>query len=214
MRWFFLLFFFVNFIDYSLYCKDRFCYLTIISGKNYNQNAKIGILSFKTIPQIAFWIESEDGSFKKTIYITKRFAKQIWNGFYDKNKTFREYALPLWCKRFKEILPTYNKPLSDSVTMASPKSDSTFEFLIPEDKVVILFLEVNNSFDYNDSYPEDQSYNGQPSLIYTAKIPVSFKGKIELKLTYKTDFNGNVFTDLNNITTAKDILKRVEVEIK
>ncbi|HOJ64752.1 MAG TPA: hypothetical protein PLE45_10065 [Spirochaetota bacterium] len=194
---------------------ERIGYLNIIVGKNFNQKAKIGLFSFKTTPQIAFWLESEDETYKKTIYITKRFAKQEWQGaIYDKNKTFREYALPLWGKKFKENLPTKNNPLSDSITMASPTKDTKVKFSLPSDKTVILFLEVNNSFDYNEFYPEDRLYNGQPSLVYTAKIQPDFKGKVELILTYKTDLQGNLSKNLNDITTAKEILKRVEVEVE
>jgi len=212
----FNIFFVIIFLNITfIQSNERLAYLNIFIGENFIQNAKIGIISFNTTPQIAFWLESEDRSYKKTIYITKKFAKQEWDGvIYDKNKIFREYSLPAWVSRFKNELPTKNNPLSDSITMASPKKDTKIQFTFPIDKKIILFLEVNNSFDYNKYYPKDKTYNGQPSLIYTGMIEPNFKGTLELKLSYKTDFSGKMLSDLSDITTAKNILKRVEIIIK
>lgn len=193
-------------------------FLNIIKGPYFYQKSKIGLFSFTTTPQMVLWIESEDGNFKKTLYITKKFGKQEWgNQFYDKNKTFREYTFPFWCNRFKNELPTKNKPLSDSITKATPKDSFKTEIYLPENKNkkrFIFFFEVNNSFDENEFYPLDNLYNGQPSLVYSGILEPNFKGNIELKLIYKTNISGEIIPNFSDITTAKEIISKVEIIIE
>ncbi|MCX7820807.1 MAG: hypothetical protein N2258_03935 [Brevinematales bacterium] len=186
--------------------------LNIEVGKHFVQTGKIGIFSFTTTPQMVLWVESEDGKYKETIWMTRRFAKQDWAGqSYDKNKIYREYTFPRWVYVFKDNLPTKNKPMPDSVTGASPKSSTKINIKLPIDKKLILYFEVNNAFDENESYPMGKLYDGQPSLVYTAVIDSDFKDKIELKLKYKTNLKGELIENLDGITTAKEIISKVEI---
>ncbi len=197
----------------NLFAEGKSYVLEIKAGKHFVQEGKIGVFSFKTTPQMVFWVESEDGEYKKTIWMTRRFAKQEWAGqSYDKNKIFREYTFPRWVYVFKDNLPTKNKPLPDSVTGASPKSDAKINISIPEvkNKRLILFFEVNNSFDGNEFYPNGTLYDGQPSLIYTALFDEK-SDVIELNLKYKTTLNGESIEDLKGITTAKEIINKVRI---
>jgi len=189
--------------------------LNIIAGKNFNQPFKFGAFSFTTTPQMVLWVESEDGKFKKTVWMTRRFAKQDWVGEkYDPNKTFREYSFPRWMLQFKDVAPTKNKQLPDAVSGASPKSNAKIKVSLPNDRKLILFFEVNNSFDENEFYPNEKLYNGQPSLIYTETLEPNFKGIIELKLKYKTTLDGKLIENLEGITTASNILNKVELIVE
>ncbi len=186
--------------------------LNIETGKHFVQEGKIGIFSFKTTPQMVLWVESEDGKYKETIWMTRRFAKQDWAGeSYDKNKIFREHTFPRWVYVFKENLPTKNKPLPDSITGASPKKSTKIPIKLPTDKKLIIYFEVNNSFDENEHYPLGNLYDGQPSLVYTAILEPGFKGKIELKLKYKTNLKGELIENMDGITTAKEIINKIEI---
>lgn len=186
--------------------------LNIEAGKHFVQQGKIGIFSFKTTPQMVLWVESEDGKYKETIWMTRRFAKQDWAGqSYDKNKIFREYTFPRWVKVFKDNLPTKNKPLPDSVTGASPKASTKVSIKLPMDRKLIVYFEVNNAFDENEFYPMGTLYDGQPSLVYEAVLEPNFKEKIELKLKYKTNLKGDLTENLEGITTAKEIISKVEI---
>ncbi len=208
-------FIFIIFVFFNL---NSTTFLNVTIGPNFFQKAKIGLISFTTIPQMVLWLESEDQSFKKTLYMTNKFGKQEWGGaFYYKNKTFREYTFPLWCKRFKNELPTKNNPLNDTITKATPKNSFKTEILLPkeiEKKRCILYFEVNNSFDENKFYPMNNLYNGQPSLVYVGTLEPAFKGNLELKLTYKTTLAGDIIKDLSDITTAKEIISKVEIIIQ
>ncbi|MBQ7752934.1 MAG: hypothetical protein IJR80_04675, partial [Treponema sp.] len=114
---------------------------------------------------------------------------------------------------------TPSAPLSrelDAVTGATPKSALTLSAQI-EDGDCIIKAEFNNSFDYNDFYTKKNSgVNGQPSVVYTAKIPADLAAGQEITLEFEgtgslSGENGEINKRAENLTTAKKIVKSVTV---
>jgi hypothetical protein len=75
-----------------------------------------------------------------------------------------------------------------------------------------VFLEVNNSFDYNDFWDKENSgVNGQPSLIYCGTFTAGQKETIDISsipIGYGSvdGSTGTIITEIDNFTTA---LKRI-----
>ncbi|TQV85406.1 hypothetical protein [Aliikangiella coralliicola] len=88
-------------------------------------------------------------------------------------------------------------------------------------------LEINTSFDFNefyssDRFPNDRIYSGdgysaQPSLVYEAIISLDDTQKLyAMELIgrgHHSGKDGNIYPDLENITTAREIIDRVIVEV-
>ncbi len=190
-------------------------HLVIKAGEYFQSTGKIGPKKLNTTPQIAIWVESEDGSQRQTLWMTKKFAKQLWAGqSYDTSKVFRGYTFPRWISRFPEQVPTSEKPLPDSVTGASPYSDLELDLLLPGAGKWKIFLEANNAFDENENYPNGQLKDGQPSVVYSGWVDSSRKGKTVLTLTGWVDSQGNIQQDVSKLTTALHIFKTIETTLK
>lgn len=74
----------------------------------------------------------------------------------------------------------------------SPKVNTPFIFNTEiEDKEYLIKAEFNTSFDYNDNYTKKTSgVNGQPSVIYSARIPADFNNESdEIKLSFDGCFS-------------------------
>ena len=79
--------------------------------------------------------------------------------------------------------------------------------------------EFNTSFDFNDFYTKKNSgVNGQPSVIYSAKILADFNNESdEIKLSFEgcgsiDGSDGIVHTDVSKLTTATEIVKLIAVK--
>lgn len=93
---------------------------------------------------------------------------------------------------------------------------------------VVVKLEINRSFDFNDVYhkhafPDDPIYSGsgssaQPALVYAATVnfndvtPYYFMRL--LGHSHHSGRDGKIYTDLTGFTTAKEMVKRVIVEVR
>ncbi|GGY84607.1 hypothetical protein GCM10011613_31980 [Cellvibrio zantedeschiae] len=89
-------------------------------------------------------------------------------------------------------------------------------------------FEINQSFDFNtfyssDRFPDDpiysgDGYNGQPSVIYEAIIDTqSSQQYYPMTLIghgHHSGKDGKVHTDMNNLTTAKELVDRIIIEVK
>lgn len=198
------------------------------TGPSFTHTFRIaGFIPVKTQPQIAVWVEDSDGKYIETLYVTRRSAVQDWRG----GKTIRRpEALPCWSHRrgvrYSDglFMPTSGNPLPDAVTSATPKEGFTIRTVLSaEREQVILFVEMNQSFDYNPSFPKNAksgqpSYsgvNGQPSAIYSGEFtPGTESRDVELRLIGYGSPDGSdgvIRNDLSVLTTAKDMVKRITV---
>lgn len=195
----------------------------------------------KREPQVAVWLEDEEGNYIRTLYVTERASHKSW---IFSPKKGRPESLPVWYGASNDgsasdkesaspataSAPSGSKaspanpsaPLSrdlDAVTGATPKSALTLTAQI-EDRACIIKAEFNNSFDYNDFYTKKNSgVNGQPSVVYTAKIPADLAAGQEITLEFEgtgslSGENGEINKRAENLTTAKKIVKAVTVQLK
>ena len=194
----------------------------VTPGKNWKE---------KREPQVAVWLEDEEGNYIRTLYVTERASHKSW---IFSPKEGRPESLPVWYGASKDGSTSDKEsaspatasapanpsaPLSrslDAVTGATPKSALTLTAQI-EDRACIIKAEFNNSFDYNDFYTKKNSgVNGQPSVVYTAKIPADLAAGQEITLDFAgtgslTGEDSAISKNTQNLTTAKEIVKSVTV---
>ncbi|MDD7415795.1 MAG: DUF2271 domain-containing protein [Treponemataceae bacterium] len=170
--------------------------------------------------QFSVWLEGSDGNFIKTLYVTERASQRNW---IMSPKEGRPESLPVWYHASKHESRKTKKRNDkdaqlDAITSATPKGGIIFNTEI-EDKEYVIKAEFNTSFDYNDHYTKKNSgVNGQPSVIYSAKIPAGFnKENDEIKLSFEgcgsiDGSDGIVQSDVSKLTTATEIVKLITVK--
>ena len=165
----------------------------------------------KMNPQCAVWLEDTDGNYVRTLYVTRRVSKRSWIFAPAKG---RPEALPVWSHAANH---DGGKSMADNgeldaVTSATPNADIVFT-AETGDKEYIIKAEFNTSFDYNDFYAKKNSrINGQPSVVYEAKIPQGMNGEIRVLLAgcgSETGSDGKISGDISKLTTAKHIVKKI-----
>ncbi|NME72034.1 DUF4405 domain-containing protein [Flammeovirga aprica] len=195
-------------------------------------------------PLIAIWVEDTLGNYIETLYISQsissstfQIGKKVGDG-YAPATVRRPEALPYWShKRGIKAsdglyIPLESAPDLDGVSGATPlnnfiiSSKSNLENNGP----FKILMEFNQSFDWNeyyskDRFPDDKIYSGsgavgQPSMIYKATINPEDLNHKTYKLMelighgHHSGQNGNLYTDLKNITTAKEIADRIILSIE
>lgn len=204
----------------------------IQEGSSYLHRLKVlPLIRVKTPPQIAVWLETESGEFLETLHVTSRAGTTTWRSApldsTPAEDITRPEALPVWSHRAGRIGETGAETEPDVITSATPKSGYSVRSELPDhhDRVRVL-LEVNQSTDFNESYPEDAAPgagnysggpwgSGQPSLIYEGSLDTrKNEGGVELTLLghgSPAGEYGTVYTDLEGLTSALQILEGVRV---
>jgi hypothetical protein len=156
----------------------------------------------------------------------------------DRNEpTRRVDALPYWShKRGQKYSdgfysPPPDEPLPDGITSATPKGNFYFKSNTPAVAHLPSFhvmIELNIAFDENEYYSEydyleDSLYHGgtgllgQPSLIYQAQIRKTDGTQYYIATLigrgHHSGASGELFTDLDKVTTAKSVAERIVVGI-
>ena len=190
--------------------------LIVEPGVNWISRMKVFLFIFKNnSPQIASWIEDNDGNYISTIAISEKSAKDKW---LSAPKEGRPEALPVWNHRQHNFSVTNDL---DSVTSATIKG--SFEAGIDQNSLIDgntynVFLEINHSFDYNNYWTKDNSgVNGQPSLVYHAQFVAGQQGSISLVPIGHGSVdgsNGDITKELENLTTALTIIHNALIVIK
>ncbi len=211
--------------------------------ENINTNLEFDLTVGKSHnhPSFAIWIEDLEGNYIETLYVTQYFAKGVFgHGEVQEGKwkdepgeVRRPAALPYWSHK-RNIkandglyAPAPETAVPDALTGATPKGNfilHTGTKLGDDMKFKVLF-EVNQAWDSNDYWtnsklPDDFNYKTslQPAIIYDATIdPKSSKTEYILYAVGHSEAsgkNGELFTDLSTLTTAKDIFSRILVRIK
>lgn len=157
--------------------------IEIKAGTAWSHEKAFGPVRVRLVPQIAAWLESADGKFAGDLAITSKSARSAWG------KVRRPEALPAWSHargvRYGDglFMPTRGEPLPDAVTTATPVPDASdgiarVPFVLPRglpDGYYRILVEVNNSFDFNDAFPDGGpkgSVNGQPAVVYGAVVEI------------------------------------------
>ncbi len=192
-------------------------------------------------PSMAVWAEDLSGNYLETLYVTQYVAKGVYGhgqlapGKWDnKEGTARRPAtLPYWAhKRNMKApdglyVPSPENPLPDALTGATPTNNFKLNARLTEKKEgkFRILLEINQAWDSNaywtnGKYPDDRDYFGslQPSLVYAGTVntenaaePVYLN---PIGHGHPTGKDGRLYTDLTTLTTAKEILHSINVQIK
>lgn len=198
------------------------------SGKTHNH------------PTFAFWLEDLEGNYIETLFVTKFIGTGIYGhgslgeGKWDNKpgEAKRPAALPYWLhKRHimvdgRTYLPTPDHPVPDAITGATPPGDFILDTRsskqLPQQYRIM--MEINQPWDWNqywnnNLHPDDADYKSscQPALIYAVTVdqknqkPVYYLNPIGHSSYDGKD--GELYTDLSTITTAKDIAHKIQVKV-
>lgn len=187
----------------------------------------------KNPPQIAIWLEDSDGRYLATLYASKKIATQGW---VSAGGNRRKEALPYWCHQRGMVyddelyLPTKSQPMVDSMTGATPRS--SFDVRLQERTGLRHFhvmIEVNHSIDFNERFSKEKQVDepdysggsegsGQPALVYQANVDLdsdatTFKAFL-MGHSSPDGSDGNLYTDMDGITSALTIVKRITIKRK
>jgi len=205
--------------------------VSIEPGSAYTQKTKMGLMSMTVIPQMAIWIEAEDGRFIDTIYVTKKSATGKWSAA---GGSRRPEALPVWshARGIKNpdggYMPDPKKALPDAVSGATPNKAFEKSWKLPASLVPGLYrikVELNSSFDWNEAYPDKlpkshprwSEVNGQPSLVYEASIRLGGgSASVLLKPVGSGALrgeDGKVAPGLEGLTTALKLIESIKAEL-
>jgi hypothetical protein len=194
-------------------------------GSAWGNTVKMGILKLRITPQIAVWVEDTSGKFKQNLFVTHSFAKQEWRSLKSNpDSTYRTTSLPYWMNKLvnaAQPLPTKAKPLPDAVTSATPAGSFILETQIdPKITNGVIWCEFNSSFDNNETYSKDrpEPFNGQPSLLFSGEFN-STDTLNTVVLAYRghggeSASDSALYPNDAGITTAKEIITKIEFEIK
>jgi hypothetical protein len=191
-------------------------------------------------PSFAIWVEDLEGNYIETLYVTQYFAKGVFgHGEVQEGKwknepgeVRRPAALPYWSHK-RDIkandglyAPAPETAVPDALTGATPKGNFILNTgtKVGSDKNYKVLIEVNQAWDSNDfwtntKFPDDFDYKTslQPALVYEAIIQVnSSQPEYGLNLIGHSEpsgKNGELFSDLSTITTAKEIFSKIVVRV-
>ncbi len=192
-------------------------------------------------PSMAIWAEDLEGNFIETLYVTRFVATGTYehgevspgNWSNKPGPARRPATLPYWAhKRGIQAadglyIPSPENPLPDALTSPTPKGNFRLTSALSDEKTgkFRILLEINQPWDSNkywtnDKFPGDLNYFGslQPSLIYAATIDLSVTSEPvflnPIGHGHPSGSNGQLFTDLTTLTTAKEIIHSVNIRLK
>lgn len=210
--------------------------IDIKAGPHYSgPGAKVLGVTTTGVPQMAIWLEDTKGNYLETLYVTKKASDSSYiQSLFGGEEVRRPEALPHWAHargvRSEDglFVPSGAQPLADALTGATPTASFDLRSVATSARdSVVVKLELNRSFDYNEVYhrgafPNDSIYSGtgntaQPSLIYAAQVDFSHDEPYYfMRLVgrgHHSGKNGELYTDLEGITTAKQMVARAIVEV-
>mgnify|MGYP001826655437 CR=1 FL=1 len=169
-------------------------------------------------PQLALWLENDSTGAVRTLFVTRRTARDEWEG-----QSSVPASLPYWVTRYqrefgRERGPTSLDPLPDAVTGATPKLSFSHAFEVEEGEWS-LYLEVNVSGDYNEHYQRVVTDGaladfgaGQPSLVYRARDIAGADGPTRMEIigqTTLTEAPGDGLVEPHHITSAHRLIRNI-----
>ncbi len=192
-------------------------------------------------PSMAVWVEDLEGNYVETLFVTQFVAKGVYGhgqlapGKWDSKpgEARRPATLPYWAHK-RNIrasdglyVPSPENPMPDALTGATPLGNFRLNSRLSgkmEGKFRIL-LEINQAWDANEywtnnKFPGDSDYYGslQPSLVYAGMVDMSAPGEPvylnPIGHGHPSGLDGRLFTDITTLTTAKEIIRSVNVQIK
>lgn len=177
-------------------------------GEHYRGTTRWLIFRLPVYPQVAAWVESTDGRYLGTIFVTAKGARQDWIGAPAEG---RPEALPVWSHLRQGELDAVTAATSSGQTLR----ESDLAARLPPGSYVVK-LETNRSYDYNATYTAaNAGVGGQPSVIYRALLTIGSgpdKAVFEPFGTGSVDgSDGAVRESLDGIDTALRLFSRMTV---
>jgi hypothetical protein len=185
--------------------------LELTPGPDYRASIRVLFLfKLPLYPQVACWIETEDGRYVSTVSVTAKGAKK---NFFSAPAAGRPEALPVWYHRQQAAGGT-----TDAVSAATPSGSSTRDWSAArlQPGKYVAMLEINRSYDYNATYTRaNAGVNGQPSLVYRADLVVGKESFVAQFVPFGTGSldgsNGNITPGVEGLTTALTLLSKAQV---
>jgi hypothetical protein len=206
--------------------------VSLVPGPVYEHQVRFGLISMKLRPQMAMWIETADGRFVDTIYVTGKAASGKWSAAKGAR---RPEALPVW-SHARGIaaadgiyMPDKAASLPDAVSGATSTSAFTRAWAIPAGLAPGSYrikVELNSSYDWNEAFPDklpkdDPRYsevNGQPSIVWEATLELGgAASRVELRPVGSGSLRGEdgaVKPGLAGLTSARDLAASIDAEYR
>ena len=208
------------------------------TGKGPAINLEFSRGSAHNHPSFVLWAEDMDGEYLQTLLITRAVGTSIYDhgdpssGEWDPGEIRRPASMPYWAHKrgIKEAdglyVPDLNNPVPDAYTGATPPGDfslvTRFDEAAPR-KFRILF-EINQTWDWkefwtNNNYPDDAEYKTscQPAVVYMAEVdldnPASSYTLEAVGHSHYAGRTGELFTDLSTLTTALEIVGKLNIKL-
>lgn len=190
-------------------------------------------------PTFVIWLEKEDGSYIETLFATQyigksifRYGSKVRNQWMASEKQYKA-AVPYWghkrgiLNEYGNYLPSVSSPLPDAITGPTPSAGFTLktQSLFPLSGTIKLLMEINQPWDWNafwnnNLYPGDPDYrsSAQPAVVYEAMIDADNPPSLPIPLrpigrSHPSGSSGELFNDLETLTTALQIFKEITVKV-
>jgi hypothetical protein len=188
-------------------------YLEFKLTYNYDVYEKPSFFLPKSQPTFAIWLEEKESGTVQTIYVTGKAAEDSWILAEE-----RPESVPVWYG-VRQRQQTGHHIEVDALSGATPAGDTAvIQWQVPDrlhDKQVSIFIEANNSYDYNAFYSNQKGTagysgeNGQPSLIWQAQLDFAKSGDEEIipEIIGHGSLRGedhNIYPDISQVTTARE----------
>lgn len=174
--------------------------LNLEPGPEYAKDMKAFLFKYTVWPQVAIWLETPDGGFVDTLYVTE---VAVTKKYRAAPKTGRPEALPVWSALKGGGVDGVSSPTTVGSTVAYG-NDLAARLAAG---TYIVKLETNRSYDWNETYTKQNAgVNGQPSLIYAAELTIGGEAQEALFTPIGTGSldgsDGNIHPGLEGIDTA------------
>lgn len=197
-------------------------------------------LTYRSTPQVAFWLEDATGNYLQTLYVTEKISNSSFGSLSGELQR-RPEALPYWSHKQGArssdglMIPDIGATEFDGVTAATPTGHYDVNSVLSASSAVEevkILMEINRSYDFNatyhpDRFPNDPVYSGsgssgQPSLIYRVAIDLQAvdAGNAQTSVMelvgrgHHSGANGELYADLQGIDTALALIEYVVVTVK
>ena len=190
-------------------------------------------------PLMAIWIEDENGNYIQSLFVPVSVATGVFRfGKKENNKWISApkrapQTLPYWSHKRGIIasddlyMPDPANTVADAYTGATPVKSFILNSKADKELPVVfrILLEINQNWDWNEywtnnKFPDDENYNMscQPALVYESVIdtrkPLELYQMKPIGHSHYSGKTGELFPDLNTITTALHIADSIVVIVK
>ncbi len=184
--------------------------LNLEPGPHYSKDMKVLWIEYTVWPQVAAWIETPDGRFLDTLYVTEL---AVTGNYRAAPKAGRPEALPVWSARKSGSADAVSSPTTVGSAVVYGNGIAS---RLPAGTYVVK-LEVNRSYDWNETFTKKNAgVNGQPSVVYRAELEIGSgprEARFEPIGVGSVDgSDGEVRPGLDGIETALELFSSLTVK--